>query len=173
MKVFAVSDCHVECAQNKRWLQGLPKFGPDTALIVAGDLGVTLTQVRWVLLLFKQRFEGGTTSAGTHRSLPARRPGRTPQSMTPRNQKARCLRASETTRTRSRSSGCLKQLCESICFHTSPQKVGGVWIVPVCSWYHFSWDREPSLDQLVNLPLDTQPSLALGPCGRPDIVQMA
>ena len=37
---------------------------------------------------------------------------------------------------------------------TSPQKVGGVWIVPVCSWYHFSWDREPSLDQLVNLPLD-------------------
>ena len=26
MKVFAVSDCHVECAQNKRLLQGLPKF---------------------------------------------------------------------------------------------------------------------------------------------------
>jgi hypothetical protein len=111
MKVFAVSDCHVECAQNKRWLQGLPTFGPDTALIVAGDLGVTLTQVRWALLLFKQRFSmsssaGGTTSAGTHRSLPARTPGRTPQSMTPRTQKARCLCASETTRTRSRSSRC-------------------------------------------------------------------
>ena len=54
----------------------------------------------------------------------------------------------------------LKQLCESIGVHTSPQKMGGVWIVPVCSWYHFSWDREPSLDQLVNLPLDTQPSIA-------------
>ena len=66
MKVFAVSDCHVECAQNKRWLQGLPTFGPDTALIVAGDLGVTLTQVRWALLLFKQRFEHVFFCWGNH-----------------------------------------------------------------------------------------------------------
>ena len=39
-------------------------------------------------------------------------------------------------------------------------KVGGTWVVPVCSWYHFSFDREPALDELVTAPLDAQPYAA-------------
>ena len=28
---------------------------------------------------------------------------------------------------------------------TEPAKVGGVWIAPIYSWYHASFDREPDV----------------------------
>jgi hypothetical protein len=44
--------------------------------------------------------------------------------------------------------GKLKQLndvCAEVGVHTQPQKVDGVWIVPILSWYHASFDQEPDI----------------------------
>ena len=40
----------------------------------------------------------------------------------------------------------LSSVCKGLGVHTSPCQVGGVWIVPLLSWYHGCWDREPDVD---------------------------
>lgn len=40
-------------------------------------------------------------------------------------------------------------LCRELGVHTEPAQVGGrVWVVPLQSWYHASWDTEPDLTVL-------------------------
>jgi len=39
----------------------------------------------------------------------------------------------------------LRQLCEEAGVRTEPAQVGGVWIAPIYSWYHASFDREPDV----------------------------
>lgn len=36
----------------------------------------------------------------------------------------------------------IEELCAAVGVHTRPRLVGGVWIVPLLSWYHSTWDRE-------------------------------
>lgn len=40
----------------------------------------------------------------------------------------------------------LSSVCKGLGVHTSPRQVDGVWIVPLLSWYHGCWDREPDVD---------------------------
>lgn len=46
----------------------------------------------------------------------------------------------------------LMQICAQLGVHTTPKKIEGVWIVPILSWYHASWDKEP--DVLGALPIE-------------------
>lgn len=39
----------------------------------------------------------------------------------------------------------LEGACAELGVHTQPACMGGVWVVPLLSWYHASWDREPDL----------------------------
>ena len=40
----------------------------------------------------------------------------------------------------------IKQLCITLGVHTAPRKVlNAIWIVPLWSWYHASWDKEPDV----------------------------
>lgn len=46
----------------------------------------------------------------------------------------------------------LKQICQRLGVHTRPRKLPcesergrGVWVVPILSWYHQSFDTEPDL----------------------------
>ena len=39
----------------------------------------------------------------------------------------------------------LQRVCAGLGVHTAPACVGGVWVVPLLSWYHASWDREPDV----------------------------
>ena len=39
----------------------------------------------------------------------------------------------------------LRQLCTEIGVHTIPQCIDGIWIVPLYSWYHASFDAEPDI----------------------------
>jgi hypothetical protein len=39
----------------------------------------------------------------------------------------------------------LVEICEELGVRTRPAKVGPVWVVPLWSWYHASWDREPDV----------------------------
>lgn len=39
----------------------------------------------------------------------------------------------------------INALCARLGVRTRPACVGGVWIFPLLSWYHASWDREPDV----------------------------
>ena len=39
----------------------------------------------------------------------------------------------------------LEQICCDLGVHTTAQQVEGLWIVPLKSWYHSSFDREPDI----------------------------
>lgn len=39
----------------------------------------------------------------------------------------------------------IKDLCKELGVLTEPARIGGVWIAPIYSWYHASFDREPDL----------------------------
>ena len=39
----------------------------------------------------------------------------------------------------------IQELCEQLGVHTAPACVEGVWVFPLLSWYHATWDREPDV----------------------------
>ena len=39
----------------------------------------------------------------------------------------------------------IKNLCHELGVLTEPMRISGVWIAPIYSWYHASFDREPDL----------------------------
>lgn len=43
------------------------------------------------------------------------------------------------------------QLCRSLDIHTEPAKFGNLWIVPLLSWHHASWDLEPDIQGVPNV----------------------
>ena len=39
----------------------------------------------------------------------------------------------------------IKNLCHELGVHTEPMRISGVWVAPIYSWYHASFDREPDV----------------------------
>ena len=39
----------------------------------------------------------------------------------------------------------IQDICNSLGVRWQPACIEGIWIVPILSWYHASWDREPDL----------------------------
>ena len=39
----------------------------------------------------------------------------------------------------------INALCAALGVQTAPAELGGIWVVPLLSWYHASWDREPDI----------------------------
>lgn len=39
----------------------------------------------------------------------------------------------------------LQEVCTEAGVHTTPQCINNVWIVPLYSWYHASFDKEPDI----------------------------
>ena len=56
----------------------------------------------------------------------------------------------------------IEELCTAAGVHTRPRLVGGVWVVPLLSWYHSTWDREPDVDGARPVEKVRQPFAALG-----------
>jgi len=126
MTFYAISDVHVELPQNMGWLESLPRYTKST-VIVAGDLGVKLSQVEAALKLFKAKFDHVFYCFGNHETW--------------------VHKAAD-------DSGCkdsaekllrLQTVCEELGVHTTPQLIEGVWVVPILGWYHTTWDTEPPL----------------------------
>lgn len=65
MKLLAISDLHVRHAANRHAVEALTPR-PDDWLIVAGDVGETIQQVRWVLGFLRQRFARLVWVPGNH-----------------------------------------------------------------------------------------------------------
>jgi hypothetical protein len=46
----------------------------------------------------------------------------------------------------------LKSIADELGVKYRPEKIGNVWVVPMWSWYHASWDTEP--DVLGAIPIE-------------------
>lgn len=45
----------------------------------------------------------------------------------------------------------LNGICAELGVDTKPRQVDGVWIVPILSWYHASFDQEPDIPGAMNI----------------------
>jgi 3',5'-cyclic AMP phosphodiesterase CpdA len=66
VKVFATSDLHVGYDENRQLVEGLQPESDDDWLIVAGDVGEYMADVKWVLELLAGRFHTVVWAPGNH-----------------------------------------------------------------------------------------------------------
>lgn len=67
MRVFALSDLHVDYEANARWIAGLSAWDyTDDALILAGDVSASATLLSWCLAVLAQRFNTVVYVPGNH-----------------------------------------------------------------------------------------------------------
>lgn len=135
--VYAISDVHVEIKQNMDWLKGLPKF-PDSILVIAGDLGVLLEQIREALLLFKSKFTEVFYCYGNH-ELWCSELRASELRAAPKPQRGHLYSDSHGKLVK------IRKLCAELGVRTTACCVKGVWVVPILGWYHHSWDTEGPL----------------------------
>ena len=121
MRVFALSDVHVDYNPNWAWLQKLsPTDYTHDVLILAGDVSNNLDKLEAALLGGREKFADIFFVPGNHELWV--------RDMECADSMAKFWRVLE--------------LCDSLGVRTSPGKVGGVgsgdnsvWIVPLFSWY--------------------------------------
>lgn len=128
MTFYAISDVHVEKKQNFEWLRNLPQCA-KSAVIVAGDLGVNLAQLKEALELFKGKFDHVFYCFGNHEMWVT---GKSDAHIAEYSDSYEKLQA-------------LRRVCGEVGVHTAAKLVEGVWVVPVLGWYHETWDRDPPL----------------------------
>ncbi|NVJ23618.1 MULTISPECIES: metallophosphoesterase family protein [Myxococcus] len=75
MKLYAISDLHLRHADNRQALQTLPFF-PDDWLIVAGDVGESLSEMDFMLRTLTARFRQVLWVPGNHElwTMPSEQP---------------------------------------------------------------------------------------------------
>ncbi|KAK2080575.1 hypothetical protein QBZ16_000429 [Prototheca wickerhamii] len=127
MRVWAVSDLHTDYKDNMAWAEQLcsSRECRQDALIVAGDVSDNLDTLARTLELL--------TSAYGHVFF------------VPGNHDLWCRREERQRHDSLVKLQLVRDTCARLGVHTSPACVGGVWVFPLLSWYHASWDREPDL----------------------------
>jgi predicted phosphodiesterase len=125
MRIFAVSDLHTDFRANRLLLEELLLHarGQDT-LLVAGDIADRLEVVEETLSLLRRKFAEVFYTPGNH-ELWVR--GDAHDSV----DKLKRVIA----------------LCERLGVRTGPAKAGGVWVVPLFSWYEPEFDTEAGADE--------------------------
>jgi predicted phosphodiesterase len=120
MRVFALSDIHVDYEVNRSWIYGLSSADfQDDVLILAGDISYDLKKVQNTLLHLLKKFKYVFLVPGNHDLW---------------------IWKSPFANSLEKFDG-LMEMCRSIGVHVSPARVGGesaresVWVVPLFSWY--------------------------------------
>lgn len=113
MRIFAVSDLHTDFRENRLLLEQLSReeYTRDV-LVVAGDIADRLEVIGETLALLRSRFARVYYTPGNH-ELWTREEG--------------CDSVEKYFR--------VVELCGRVGAQTSPGKEGGVWVVPLLSWY--------------------------------------
>jgi predicted phosphodiesterase len=70
--LFAISDLHVNHAENRAWVEGLRPESDGDWLIVCGDVGDSFADVEWGLGLLAERFAKVLWAPGNHELLTQR-----------------------------------------------------------------------------------------------------
>lgn len=138
---YAISDVHVELKENMEWLRHLPRF-ENSVVLVAGDVGVSLMQVREALQLFKKKFDHVFYCYGNHETWCHKSLG--DEDFRPCADSFQKLDV-------------LRELCQKEEVYVTPKLLQNVWVVPVLGWYHRSWDTEPPLQAPPNQELQHPP----------------
>ena len=115
MRVFALSDIHMDHSGNVLWLEKLSSVDyTDDVLILAGDISEDLETLRRVLSFLKDKFAHVLFVPGNH-ELWVRR--------------GECIDSIA-------KFWHVLDLCASLGVQTQPTKISGaVWIIPLFSWY--------------------------------------
>ena len=112
MRVFAISDVHTDYRDNLELLSGVARY-PLDALILAGDVSDRPGILRQTFCMLLERFRYVFFVPGNHEMW---------------------IRRGEYEDSLQKFHGIL-ELCASLGVRTQPECVGGVWIVPLFSWY--------------------------------------
>jgi len=124
MRFFAISDLHTDFADNWKSLQQFSRYDyKDDALLVAGDIADGLGVISRTLSLLRSRFRHVFYVPGNHELWV-----RTDD----------CHSIEKFSR--------IQAHCEGLGIHTRSLKVGGLWVVPLLSWYDPSFDDDESAD---------------------------
>lgn len=127
MRIFAVSDLHIDYDANARWVRNVSSAEhQDDVLIVAGDVSDALSRLAWCLETLAARFRAVAFVPGNHELWVIRE-----------NRGKTSLQKYDEVRAVARSSGA----------STEPLRVNGVAVVPIPAWYDYSFG-EPSEDLL-------------------------
>lgn len=142
VRVFAVSDVHIESPENQHWVQTLSDTAYQRdALIVAGDITDDLRMLEVTLTVLVSKFHTVFFTPGNHDLWVSRDDvaAGVPDSLT----KIHAVLA----------------MCERIGVATAPRRIGtlasGVRVAPLLSFHHQSFDTEPDL-QGWNVPAAEQ-----------------
>ena len=77
--LFAISDLHVNHAENRRFVERLAPESDQDWLIVCGDVGDSIADVEWALSLLGAKFEKVVWAPGNHELLAERDGDREPR----------------------------------------------------------------------------------------------
>jgi UDP-2,3-diacylglucosamine pyrophosphatase LpxH len=114
MRIFALSDIHVDDNDNMMWLDSLSEIDyTDDTLILAGDISDNLDTFRIALSSLRDKFAGLFFVPGNHELW---------------------IRRKEYSNSVEKFWRVLES-CNLLGVQTRPGKIGGVWIVPLFSWY--------------------------------------
>jgi len=129
MRLFAISDLHVDFARNRSWVQKLSglEFRAD-ALIIAGDISHDFDELDEMLGLLSYKFKTLTFVPGNHELW---------------TQDSNWNNSAEKFEA-------ILAACKNKKVHISPLKIGSgeknpVWLVPLFSWYSQPEDGPDSL----------------------------
>ena len=119
MRIFALSDLHIEQAINRAWVERLSETDyRDDILILAGDLSDTLALIEWGLGVLASRFRKVLYVPGNHDLWVLREP-------------ASLLSTGKLER--------LRALCAERNVSMTPYHCGELSVVPLFSWYDDSF----------------------------------
>lgn len=128
LRVLAVTDLHVDYAENMAWCERLDgqAFRHDV-LAVSGDVSDELGALEQALGCLASKFAAVFYTPGNH-ELWIREKDRASGLMDSRAKLARVL-----------------ELCQRLGVHTQPRRLGNLWLAPLFSWHHKSFDCEPDI----------------------------
>jgi predicted phosphodiesterase len=124
MRLVAISDVHTDFRENLLLLERLSDAQyQDDVLILAGDISNRCAMIRSTLALLRAKFRAVFYVPGNHELWVRKEPYTSVDKFFQ-----------------------IQELCETLGIHTQPAQIGGVWIVPLLSWYQASFDVDNSGD---------------------------
>eukprot|EP00804_Cyclotella_cryptica_P017049 CCRYP_003289-RA/>CCRYP_003289-RA protein AED:0.12 eAED:0.12 QI:0/-1/0/1/-1/1/1/0/497 len=172
-RILLLSDLHCDYAANRDWLENMcasqEKSHSRTMILVAGDVSHNLSILRWTFRTLKKSFEEVAFVPGNHDLWLDK--ARKHKAVSTRLDSDDDPASISGPRTSSLGDGCMNsieklekifQLCIDEDIRIGPVKVGSgdkqstLWVVPLLSWYHSSFDTEPPIECWGGIPSATK-----------------
>eukprot|EP00984_Skeletonema_dohrnii_P028262 scaffold18187_cov118-Skeletonema_dohrnii-CCMP3373.AAC.3 len=134
-RVLLLSDLHCDYSENREWLSNLAttdehnaSSSEQTMILIAGDVSHDLQILRWTFQTLKQTFAEVAFVPGNHELWLDKSAAEGDKCSDSIDKMERII-----------------QLCLEEDIRIGPVKVGSLWIVPLLSWHHLSFDSEPPI----------------------------